>query len=119
MMFSLISDISHHAFLVTRTDGKDAISRLPMKILRAASLLVNPSRGSGFDFLHQIRHRDRPREWEEKVNMIFHGARRKQVSTATPNHPADIRMEIVAPIMLNPRSTVFRGENEMHQNVGQ
>ena len=90
-----------------------------MKILRAASLLMNPSRGSGFDFLHQIRHRDRPWEWKEEMNMIFHGSRCKQVSAATTDHTADIGMEIVPPIILNPRIAVFRGENEMHQNVGQ
>ena len=117
VVFPLVANVSSDAFLMLRADGKNTISRLPMKILGPRRAVVNPTAGTGFDFLDQVRHRDGARQGKQKMDVILHRSRRQQVSTTSTDDATDITMQIVAPIIIDPAGAVFGGKDEMHEDV--
>src|SRR6267142_6117536 len=70
MMRLLVVDIANHRIRIGLADRERPVSALPMKLCEFRALRFDPLGGTGLHNFYDLRHWQRPREAEEKMNVV-------------------------------------------------
>lgn len=119
VMFLLMGDVGDDLVGIQLTDGKRAISALPMEIPELRPFGLNPFRRTDLDLLHHLRNGLGARQGEEQVDVVLHPADAQRWAAGRFEHRREIGVQLRLDFRREDAFTVFRAEDEVGQEAGE
>ena len=98
-------------------DAECRVTCLPRKRVMQHSTFVNPPRRIGFDDLRRLRHSQRGRMANERVNMIRGAIHIDGYAFQPSDDAADIREDVITTVLANVRQSTFCAEDDVSDQV--
>ena len=115
-MLPLRGDVALHRNEVRLSDGKRAVTRLPLKAAPLSALSLDPLRRAFLYFLYYVSNCPCPTEGEERVDMVGRAAHQQRRRVAFAENGGQISVQLGFDLRLDERLTSFRTENEVNKN---
>ena len=114
MMLRLMFDVTHHNGLVRTTHAEGSVPFLPYEL---QSVLMQPPRGVGFQYLNRFGEGDICRKCNQQMRMVG-GASGGEDSALVAANAREILAELRNHVVGDEVSSFFGAEDAMDQNVG-
>src|SRR5262245_2236358 len=119
MMLRLTLDVSREGLDVRRTDGKSAVSILPMEIAERWITIVQHARRRFLHIPHQIGDRRLPAETAKDVNMILDAANDEAGAIHVVERGREVSMHILLQFLaFQPREPILGREDDVQIDLG-
>ncbi len=116
MMLLLVCNVGERRRHLGPSDGKRAITLLPFEVIQRARFM-HPARGCTFDCLHRRGYRERRRQREKNMNVVFHSTYAKRLHLVLACNAAHISPQSRLDIRDNRIAPLFGGEDTMKQRA--
>jgi len=118
MMFLLLFDVTAHAQIIGPADSKRPIACLPTKRQRFPVLFVHPKGGTRFQLPNEVGKRNRSRRCHQDVCVVACAIYGDFLRAMLLKDAAHIREKRGPEGIIDRWATIFRPEDDMHQQVG-
>ncbi len=109
----LCLDVLNQRPNIRRTQGEQAISTLPGKVLHA--LLLHPCRRTALNLRNNLRRNLRRGQAQRQMNMVCNATCAETLAIQLPRCTRQIGVQGFGKVVSYQRPTIFRTENDMHQ----
>jgi len=112
-MFFLSSDVLDQRAHIRGSDGERGVSSLPSELFQTRRLGLNPLGRGRFELLHQLRHAQRARKTNGKVNVVRNTPHAKAFAFSITGNRGEVGMKRGTHRIIKNGSAIFGAKDHM------
>jgi len=102
---------------MVRRDGKRSLAALPIEVLIAVTLFLDPLRRFFLDDFEQLTDRDRSREFARNMNMVINTSDSVGLGVTITANRCQVSVHPVADFVVEKRFSILCAEHDVQQDA--